>query len=165
MEIYKIVLFFSVLFAVVFAVRFFEEMVPGRYYGKMRLSGYRLRHRVMNDSEAAFFLMLTKELSPNHHVFPKMRIADILDTKDGEGYFNRRNKILPKHIDFLVCDAYFQPIVGIEIDGKSHNSFDRIERDKFKDDVFKGVGLEFIRVKVGSDFRGAVEAIVQKCKN
>jgi Protein of unknown function (DUF2726) len=127
--------------------------------------GYRVRDKVMNDSEAVFFDLLSKELPAGFHVFPKMRIADILETIGGEGYIYRRNKILPKHIDFLICDSNFKPVIAIELDGKSHDAPDRVSRDKFVDDLFENCNLKLIRVIVGGDFKMAIQAIVNVIEN
>jgi len=125
--------------------------------------GYRARDRVMNDSEAVFFSMLLKELPDGFHLFPKMRIADILETIKGEGYVYRRNKILPKHIDFLLCDSNFRPVIAIELDGRSHDAPDRVKRDKFVDELFKNCNLKLIRVIVGGDFKFAIKVITDNC--
>ena len=100
----------------------------------------------MNKSEAAFFFELQKQLPQGYYIFTKMRIADMIDALHGNGFYYRRNKILPKHIDFLVCDRNFKPVVAIEVNGTSHNRADRIERDKLVNQVFKDaqLPLEFI---------------------
>jgi hypothetical protein len=113
---------------------------------------YRVRGSVLNSSEKAFFLELQKQLPESHYAFPKMRIADIIKTLDGRGYYKARNMILPKHVDFLVCDSRFRPVMAIEIDGKSHRSSRVIERDEMVNEIFKGIGLKLERVLVGSDF-------------
>ena len=119
----------------------------------------------MNSSEGVFFTMLVKELPENYYVFPKMRIADIIETEGGYGYTFRRNKILPKHIDFLVCDSRFKPVIAIELDGKSHNKHDRIVRDEFVDKLFEDCKIKLLRVNVGGDFKFVVDAIKDKYIN
>lgn len=117
---------------------------------------YKLRKSLMNSSEISFFHLLRKELPPEFHIFPKMRIADILETIDGKGYYTRRNKILPKHIDFVVCDNNFRPLLGIEIDGSSHRSADQQEKDRLKDSIFEKSKFPLRRVMVGSSFSDIV---------
>lgn len=123
------------------------------------LPEYKVKHRVLNASEASFFYILEKELGDDFFIFPNMRIADVLETVKGDGYKVRRNKILPKHIDFLICDLQFKPLLAIELDGKYHNSDAQKEKDRQKDEIFKKVGLPLQRVVVGSDFHQEIEEI------
>jgi hypothetical protein len=81
-----------------------------------------------------------------------MRIADIVDAASGRGFYKRRNKILPKHVDFVVCDKYFKPVLAIELNGSSHRRADRIESDGLKQRVFNDAGLPLIAVPVCADF-------------
>lgn len=120
---------------------------------------YRKRSRVMNNSEARFFYLLKNALTDDFHIFPKMRIADILETVHGEGYYVRRNKVLPKHIDFLICNELFKPLLGIEIDGSSHRTQKRVDRDREVNKIFEDVGLILKRVVVGSSFEKEIAEI------
>lgn len=106
----------------------------------------------MNNSESSFFHLLRKELPSQFYIFPKMRIADIIETRNGKGYYKQRNKILPKHINFTVCNEKLEPVLAIEIDGHSHLRPDRVERDRQVEEIFLGVGLPLERVRVGEDF-------------
>lgn len=121
---------------------------------------YKKRYRVMNDSESSFFHLLQKHIPTGHYIFPKMRIADIIETRSGKGYYKQRNKILPKHVDFVVCNEKLEPVVAIEIDGKSHNQSDRMERDRQVDEIFKSVSLPLEHVKVGVDFESRCKEII-----
>lgn len=125
---------------------------------------YRKKITVMNDSEMALFQALVVGLPKQYHIFPKMRIADMLDIVDGRGYYHRRNQILPKHVDFLICSERMEPLLAIELDGGSHNKPSRIERDYLVDGVFKDGGLELLRLRVGTDFKAMVMDISQTLK-
>lgn len=117
---------------------------------------YRKKDSVMNKSEQAFFYELKKQLPEGYHIFPNMRIADMIRAVDGKGFYNRRNKILPKHVDFLVCDRYFKPVVAIEVNGSSHNRADRIDRDDQVTQIFADAKLPLEWVNVGTDFKRAI---------
>ncbi len=117
---------------------------------------YKKRSSVMNRSESAFFFELQKQLPHGYYIFPKMRIADILETVNGKGYYHMRNSILPKHIDFLICDSYFKPVVAIEVNGGYHNSPIQQEKDTIKGEIFKSAGMYFETVTVGADFSQSI---------
>lgn len=121
--------------------------------------GYKKKAVVMNDSELALFQTLVRELGDNYYLFPKMRIADMIDTIHGNGYYQRRNHILPKHVDFLICNERMQPLLAIELDGSSHNKPSRMERDQLVDEVFADAELRLCRVRVGDNFATTVQEI------
>ncbi|MFA7216722.1 MAG: DUF2726 domain-containing protein [Candidatus Paceibacterota bacterium] len=121
---------------------------------------YKKKYSVMNQSESAFFFELKKQLPEDYYIFPKMRIADILDVPNGHDYYKMRNKILPKHVDFLVCDKYFNPVLALEINGGSHNRPDRIERDTQIEQMFKEANLPLEFIKVGDSFEEAVKETI-----
>lgn len=116
------------------------------------VSMYQKRYRLMNNSESSFFHVALTTLPEGYFIFPKMRIADIIETKDGAGYYKQRNKILPKHVDFVIVDANLRIVCAIEIDGKSHDTPERQERDEMVDYIFEYVGIPLERVRVGEDF-------------
>jgi hypothetical protein len=136
-----------------------QPHVPSLPLAAARIPMYRKRASVMNKSEMAFFFELQKQLPQEYHIFPNMRIADFIDAVDGKGFYNRRNKILPKHIDFLVCDQYFKPLVAIEVNGSSHRRFDRIERDELVRQIFADAKLPLEFVDVGTNFAQSVTRV------
>jgi hypothetical protein len=63
-----------------------------------------------------------------------------------QSYTNRINR---KHIDFLICEKKTaRPLLGIELDDKSHNLAARQERDHFVENVFKTANLPLERISV-----------------
>ena len=63
------------------------------------------------------------------------------------------NRIDRKHVDFLLCDAKtLKPILGIELDDKSHQRADRQERDDFVNNVFAAAKLPLMHVSVQSGY-------------
>jgi len=111
---------------------------------------YRLRPSVFNGSETAFFLELKKQLPEGFHIFPKIRIIDFIDPNSRE--YKWRNKIWAKHVDFLICDSIFKPILAIELNGRSHQRHDRVKRDRFVKEIFQVTGLPFEVLEVGNNF-------------
>jgi very-short-patch-repair endonuclease len=58
------------------------------------------------------------------------------------------NKIDRKSVDFVLFDkSTLNPAIAIELDGSSHNSFSRQERDSFVDQVFSTAGVPLIHVR------------------
>ncbi len=123
---------------------------------------YKVKESVMSRSESAFFLELQKQFSQDYYIFPKMRVADILDIPNGHEYYKMRNLALPRHIDFVVCNKYFKPLVAIELNGESHNKIKQQESDLIKNGIFKDCGLTLETVNVGNDFIRSISGIKEK---
>jgi len=83
-----------------------------------------------------------------------VRIADILVvTKDTPKRRTWLNKILAKHIDFVLCDpGSLEVKVAIELDDSSHQRKDRQERDEFVDHAFESADLPLVRFPVKSSY-------------
>lgn len=102
---------------------------------------------------------LQKRLPTGWHIFPKMRIADMLNADIGERFRERLYAILPKHVDFLVCDAYFQPRLAIEVNGASHGTSLRMARDMQVKTAFEHANLPLEFISVGTNFSRSLERI------
>ena len=58
------------------------------------------------------------------------------------------NKIDRKHVDYLLCDLItVRPLLGIELDDKSHQKSDRQARDVFVEKVFNAAKLPLLRIR------------------
>ncbi len=120
---------------------------------------YKAKESIMSRSESAFFLELQKQFSQDYYIFPKIRVADILDIPNGHEYYKMRNLALPRHVDFVVCNKYFKPLVAIELNGESHNKIKQQESDLIKKGIFEDCGLTLETVNVGSNFVSSITEI------
>ena len=116
---------------------------------------YKARGKLVTKSELRFYKSLQKAVQDDWEIFAMVRIADLLRVETGEP--NRRkwlNKILSKHIDFVLCDpGSLAPVCCIELDDPSHNRPDRIERDIFVNDAFASADLPLLRIPTESSYR------------
>ena len=109
------------------------------------------RERLHTTAEHSFYLLLLQAVGDWVAVCPKVNLGDLLyvKSKDHSEYRIYTNKIDRKHIDFLLCDPKtVKPILGIELDDKSHRRADRKERDRFVEHVFAAAKLPLARVPV-----------------
>lgn len=123
------------------------------YAGRGKLP-YDKRPRLVTKAELRFYKSLIKAVQDDWTVFAMVRIADILVVpKDTPKRRVWLNKILAKHIDFLLCDPVsLEPQVAIELDDSSHQRKDRQERDEFVDHAFESAGLPIVRFPVRSSY-------------
>ncbi len=133
-----------------------------KYFSLDKSSEFKKRESVMEKSEEVFYLELLKQLPDGFYVFPKMRVADIIETTSGRGYYSHRNEILPKHIDFLICNSFFHPILAIELNGSSHMRNDRKDSDKEKKEIFEFIELPLEFVNVGTNFDYDISGLINK---
>ena len=140
-----ILLFVVLLICVVVALMRLKS--PGPPYEK--------RKSLLTDSELRFYGVLRKS-AEDWAICSMVRIADLIrvkpDTPKRQAWLNR---ILAKHVDFVLCNPETMEVVlAIELDDRSHQRADRVERDEFVNDAFKAAGLPLLRVKVQEDYDG-----------
>lgn len=141
---------FWILLAIVIAVL----MLMRLWAGDGRLP-YVARGQLVTKSELRFYKSLVKAVQDDFEIFAMVRIADLLRVETGHP--KRRkwlNKILAKHIDFVLCDpGNLEPMVCIELDDPSHNRPDRIERDIFVNQAFESAELPLLRIPTQPSYR------------
>lgn len=119
-----------------------------RMYSGPRKLPYQRRERLVTRSELKFYRALQKAALDEFDLFVMVRIADVLQVTETTP--NRRgwlNKILAKHVDFVLCDPQtLQPKLAIELDDASHNRPDRQERDRFVNEAFESAGMPLLRI-------------------
>lgn len=105
----------------------------------------------ISPAELNFFFNLKAVIGDSAHIFSKVKLSDLFYAKTGDFGKNRsyNNRIDRKHVDFLLCDPKtLKPILGIELDDKSHQRADRQERDDFVNNVFRAAKLPLMHIPV-----------------
>ena len=116
---------------------------------------YQKKKYFLSKAENNFYKVLKEALKDtDYYISIKAKLIDfIVVTKHPERqkFFN---KIKSKHVDFLICnnDNYFNPILAVELDDKSHDTGERKERDEFVDAVFRNAGLPIIHMKASNTY-------------
>lgn len=160
-----IVVALLILGALVYAAVFLERNASSRESKASEVLPFQLKHHFFTSSEFQFFTMLRAKLDRQHYdIFPKVRMGDYIKTTNGgTERFGSWNRIKSRHVDFVIWDNQGGKLaMAIELDGNSHNGDRAKKADDFKDEVFKIVGLEIVRVRVGSDFAAEIEKICQR---
>ena len=115
---------------------------------------YLTRDHFLTSAEISFYHVLSSVVSAKATICPKVRLADIFYVSTPDKNFSHFTKISSKHVDFVLCDPQtMRPILGIELDDKSHSRPDRQERDEFVKKTFEAAELPFLQipVKMGYD--------------
>ena len=114
---------------------------------------YRLRDDFLSPAELSYYRVLSTAVAGRAVALTKVGLADLFFVPRSEGSVSFRNRIAQKHMDLLVCDREtVRPLVGVELDDRSHERARRQERDGFVDEVFRVAGLPLIHVPARSGY-------------
>ncbi|HVU36439.1 MAG TPA: DUF2726 domain-containing protein [Opitutaceae bacterium] len=109
------------------------------------------RKTILSPAERSFLGALEAAVPEHVRVFPKVRLGDVFVTRPGLSRPERAsawNRINQKHVDFLLVRRNdLAPIAGVELDDRSHEAEDRIERDAFVNDVFRAGGVPVLHIQ------------------
>jgi hypothetical protein len=128
---------------------------------------YLLQDSILTKNELAFYHSLNRIVGNKFIILSKVRLSDIFITQQGKGYYAALNRINPRHVDFLLVDLNtFKPILGTELDDKSHNRPDRQERDDFVNGLYDAMNLPLLRMqaKHGYDVNEIKSGIITTIK-
>lgn len=126
---------------------------------------FRLRDDFLSNAEVSFFLVLRTVVGQQMVICPKVNLADLFFVATGDHRMNRAltNRVDRKHVDFLLCDLKTaRPLLGIELDDKSHSRPERRTRDELVEGIFAAAGLPLVRIPVKSGYApGDVAALLK----
>jgi hypothetical protein len=101
-------------------------------------------------------------------IFAMVRIADLLVVPKGtRNHRSWLNKILSKHIDFVLCDKdSLEVLAGIELDDPTHLKPARMQRDRFVNGAFADAGLPLLRIPASegydvSNIRKMIDKVIE----
>jgi hypothetical protein len=137
-------------------VDFIVDLLAGEGKGKSAASAvefpYHLRDHFLSPAELYFHDVLRGVVADRAVINAKVALGDLFYVKKGDDASRYRiytNKIDRKHVDFLLSDpATMRPLVGIELDDRSHERPDRQARDAFVDGVFGAAKLPLVHIPV-----------------
>jgi hypothetical protein len=114
---------------------------------------YKLGSGVLSNAELSFYKVMQSSLQLKYEILCKVRLADIFSVTQTKSYYNAYNRIAQKHVDFLLCEKItMKPIIGIELDDKSHEGKTRQERDEFVEKVFEKAKLPLLRIQAKNTY-------------
>jgi len=120
----------------------------------------KVKTHVLTQTEVAFYHELYRQLPKTYHIFPQMRLADVVETAKGQKLQATLNRTIQKHLDFVICSPEMRPLVVIEINGRSHTDPRQQARDVQKREICAAAGLPLVSVPVGSVFAYEVSTII-----
>ncbi len=112
-------------------------------------------------SELTLYRLLTEIFGDRYYIFPQISYGRLIQIK--RGVKTNRNRFDKKIADFVLCDrerAVAQLV--IELDGYSHQSEKKIERDELVDKMMEKIGLPILHLKTTNMDREYLKQEVSK---
>lgn len=96
-------------------------------------------------SERSVYEKLLEAVPADVLVFAGVRLQDVLETRpDDRATYGR---LQDKHLDFLLVSLHdYRLLVGVELDGESHDAAEQKYRDAVKDLLLASAGLPLVRI-------------------
>lgn len=161
----RVVILMLVLIAAVFGVgAVMWWLKRGAARGPSRPPPFCARESLVSAAERSFLAALDAAIGPEHRVFAKVRLADIVTLRGAaESRTGLMNKVRQKHVDFVVCDRNSLRFVAvIELDDSTHETPKGRARDAFVDSALRAAGLPLVRFRAVSNAKGYAPAEIAR---
>jgi hypothetical protein len=97
---------------------------------------------LFSKAERSFYQAL-RSLVPDHMIFVKVRLADLVRMKpSGGSFWEHFSPINRKHVDFVVCDPTLAPVLAIELDETPSG----LSQDDLVKSVLASASLPILRI-------------------
>ena len=127
-------------------------------------TNYTTKKLIMTKTETQFYKLLQNAITENNLnilIFPQINLENIIQAKNND--FAARNRIKSRSIDYtIVSNDTLKVLCCIELDDYTHNTYKRINRDSFINQIFQEVNIKLIRVTVSSSYN--IEQIISQIK-
>ncbi len=123
---------------------------------------YKPKQYLMTYVENKCYHTIVQAVQDKYFVFPQVHLSAIIDHKvQGQNWKSAFRHINQKSVDFVLCDKhYISPKLAIELDDKTHERPDRMERDGEVERVLQQAGLPLLRIENKDGFNS--QEIAQK---
>lgn len=150
-----------ILVAIIMGV--LKALLAGKKSGGISFPYEAISH-LFTPAERSFLGVLDYIVGSDYRVFGKVRVADIIQVTKGISRNNWRqafNRIQSKHFDFVICRASdFAIMLLIELDDRSHNKNNRVERDTFVEQAASAARLPLLRIPCQKSYQPSEIAIL-----
>lgn len=103
----------------------------------------------MRVEELEYLRKLEDLFKGKYIIKPQVHLTDIADVKygyyDHDNLFYELKRII---LDYVIFDLQYKPLVGVELNGKSHLFKSRKSRDKFTENLLANIGVEYLEISL-----------------
>ncbi len=139
---------------VIIALLFFVLNKLGESNKKQWAYQYKRKDFFLSRAEHECYDALMLAVGKDYYIFAQVHVPTIVDSKVvGQNWRGAFRHINEKSVDFVLCDkAYISPKLVIELDDRTHERIDRVERDKEVERILKDAGLPLLRLENNGKF-------------
>lgn len=101
---------------------------------------YEVKDRILSAPESELYSALIKICNGKYEVLPQIALVSLVNKLNYNSYRNELFRI----VDFVITDKNFRPLVVIELNDKSHQRKDRMERDKKVAEILKKASIPLV---------------------
>jgi very-short-patch-repair endonuclease len=132
---------------------FIHGILSGKL-NQLRKYRYKQKNFFMTRAEHECYDALVVAVGEKYYIFPQVHLPSIVDNKVvGQNWKGAFRHISQKSVDFVLCDKeYISPKLVIELDDRTHERQDRINRDIEVERILKDVGLPLLRLENHGEF-------------
>jgi hypothetical protein len=133
----------------ILAITVIEHIIKDRTANQDNPTSERYTKRNLFTKREAAFFQIAKDIAIKYGflIFPKMRLADIIQTAGDQKNISSFNRIKAKHIDFcIVNEKSLETQMLIELDDKTHERADRKKRDEFVNQAVSTAQIPIIHI-------------------
>ncbi len=114
-----------------------------------RRYAYTPRNSLMTRREGEFFWKLQNVTQDRYFIFPQVHLSSLLDHRiKGQVWSHAFRHINGKSVDYVLCSkTTLQPVYAVELDDRSHDKADRIERDIEVEHIFQEANIPLVRFR------------------
>lgn len=109
-----------------------------------------IKSKLLTPAELQLYHFMINNLDNSKRIciVPKVRLGDIIEV---DPYITLSKtpfyKISSKHVDYLICEEdTMDTICVVELDDYTHDTVERKENDKFKEEALRAAGIETLRI-------------------
>jgi very-short-patch-repair endonuclease len=147
------IIFIILVAIVIIVVEFLKEGTSEEKDEKPKYQ-YKRKQFFMSRPEHELFDILVSIIGNDYLIFAQVHLPTFLDHKiKGQNWHGAFRHIDEKSVDFVLCDkSYVSPKLIIELDDKSHDRSDRVERDVEVERILKQAGVPLLRLENHGNF-------------
>jgi hypothetical protein len=115
---------------------------------------YVKRTTLLTEGELVFYHALRQAVGDQWSISTMVRMGDLIRVRPHAPQAQSwRNRILCKHIDFVLCDQLTMEVrLAVELDDRSHQRPDRVQRDAFVNQAMDAAGVPLLRVPAAGSY-------------
>lgn len=139
---------FVIVAVFVVLIRFIKNLNPQEEYGRPSYK-YSAKKYIMTSAEADCFERLERICGEKYYIFPQIQLSSLLNHKiKGQNWRAALSRIQRKTVDFVLVErATMRTAYAVELDDRTHDRADRVNRDSFVNQALNSSGIPLVRLR------------------